>query len=250
MTPLFSIITICRNASSQIGVTLASVDSQTCTDYEHLVIDGASTDTTLDVVESHASPARKVLSEPDRGLYDAMNKGLQMANGKYVLFLNAGDSFASQEVLAGYAVAARKGASVIYSDTELVDVQGTVIGKRHLSAPPRLTFRSFAQGMLVCHQAFCVRRDLAPVYDLQYRYSADYEWCLHILRQTVPEECVNLHTVGIRYLSEGVTTRHHKESLKERYDIMCRYYGKLPTMLRHVGFAMRHLMRKIKGKGR
>ena len=98
--------------------------------------------------------------------------------------------------------------------------------------------------MLVCHQAFCVRRSLAPAYDLRYRFSADYEWCLRCLKATSPERCVNLRTIAIDYLTEGLTDQNHKASLKERYHIMCRYYGTLPTLLRHVWFAVRALMRR------
>ena len=79
---------------------------------------------------------------------------------------------------------------------------------------------------------------------MKYRFSADYEWCLRCLKATSPERCVNLRTIAIDYLTEGLTDQNHKASLKERYHIMCRYYGTLPTLLRHVWFAVRALMRR------
>lgn len=242
--PLFSIVTITFNAAETLPATLRSVDSQTFTDYEHLIIDGASKDSTVETARKAANKRRAIYSEPDKGLYDAMNKGLAKARGRFIVFLNAGDSFSTPGTLALYAQAATDGTDIIYADTRLVDSRRRVLGPRHLSVPGRLSFRSFASGMLVCHQAFCVRRSLAPAYDLRYRFSADYEWCLRCLKATSPERCVNLHTIAIDYLTEGLTDRNHKASLKERYHIMCRYYGTLPTLLRHVWFAVRALIRR------
>lgn len=243
--PIFSIITITYNAQSTLPPTLASVDAQTYTDYEHLIIDGASHDNTVALAREAASPRRQIFSEPDDGLYDAMNKGLARARGEYVLFLNAGDTFTTSDALARYASAAGEDVDIIYADTQLVDSSRKVVGPRHLSVPERLTFSSFARGMLVCHQAFCMRRSLAPQYDLRYRFSADYEWCLRCLKATSAERTRNLHTVAIDYLTDGLTDHNHKASLKERYRIMCRYYGTVPTQLRHAGFALRHLLRKL-----
>lgn len=254
--PLISVITITYNAASVIRPTLQSLNSQTFRNFEHLVIDGASKDDTVSIVRGMC-PDSIIRSEPDRGLYDAMNKGLRAAKGKYLLFLNAGDALHTPDTLRHYADAARLNgknplnadenadsrqlyADIIYGDTIVVDSDRNFVKPRHLSVPERLTFRSFANGMLVCHQAFMVRRDLAPEYDLQYRFSADYEWTLRCLKATDPDHNVNLHTVTIDYLSDGMTDKNHSASLKERYRIMCRYYGTIPTLLRHIRFLLRH----------
>lgn len=243
--PLFSIITITFNAAGELPPTLASVDAQSCTNYEHLIIDGASTDGTLELAEAPGNTRRHTFSEPDHGLYDAMNKGLRKARGTYVIFLNAGDTFSSPRTLEAYAGAAGPGIDIIYADTRLVDAARNVIGPRHLSVPEALTFRSFARGMLVCHQAFAMRREKAPAYDLAYRFSADYDWCLRCLKITTPARCRNLHMVAIDYLTDGLTDRNHKASLKERYHIMCRHFGTIPTILRHAGFLLRALRRRL-----
>lgn len=241
-SPLISIITITYNAESEIGPTLESLNRQTFRNFEHLVIDGASSDNTLAMVKE-MSPDSIVISEPDKGLYDAMNKGLRAAKGEYVLFLNAGDSLHSPDILRRYAE--RRGANIIYGDTIIVDSERNFIKPRHLSAPKKLTFKSFSKGMLVCHQAFMVRRSISPEYDLQYRFSADYEWTLKCLRSSDQTHNVNIDTIAIDYLSDGLTDKNHKASLKERYKIMCRYYGTLPTILRHIGFAVRNILRKF-----
>lgn len=241
-SPLISIITITYNAESEIRPTLESLNRQTFRNFEHLVIDGASNDNTLSIVKE-MSPDSIVISEPDKGLYDAMNKGLRAAKGEYVLFLNAGDSLHSPDILRRYAD--QRGANIIYGDTIIVDSERNFIKPRHLSAPKKLTFKSFSKGMLVCHQAFMVRRNISPEYDLQYRFSADYEWTLKCLRSSDPTHNANIEAIAIDYLSDGLTDKNHKASLKERYKIMCRYYGTVPTMLRHIGFAVRNILRKF-----
>lgn len=241
-SPLISIITITYNAESEIRPTLESLNRQTFRNFEHLVIDGASSDNTLSIVKE-MSPDSIVISEPDKGLYDAMNKGLRAAKGEYVLFLNAGDSLHYPDILRRYAD--QRGANIIYGDTIIVDSERNFIKPRHLSAPKKLTFKSFSKGMLVCHQAFMVRRNISPEYDLQYQFSADYEWTLKCLRSSDPTHNANIEAIAIDYLSDGLTDKNHKASLKERYKIMCRYYGTLPTILRHIGFAVRNILRKF-----
>ena len=241
--PLFSIITITYNAAATLPPTLRSVEQQTYTNYEYIVVDGASTDATLALVEASSLDAR-VLSEPDKGLYDAMNKGVKMAVGEYLIFLNAGDAFHAPDTLQRVAdIIGADRPGVVYGETAIVDTERNFIMMRRLCAPETLTWRSFAQGMLVCHQAFIARRDIAPLYDLQYRYSADVDWCIRCMKQT--RELLNTHLTLIDYLNEGETTRHHRASLKERYAVMCHHYGTLPTMLRHIGFAFRYAWARL-----
>lgn len=246
MGPLFSIITVTWNAAEVITPTLESVQRQTNTDYEMLIIDGASTDRTLDIVRGMSIASLRVFSEPDGGLYDAMNKGIARARGKYLIFLNAGDSFASDTVLARLAQLTAGSPGVIYGQTQLVDAQRDVVGSRHLTAPKRLTANSFLNGMVVCHQAFVARRDLVPEYDLQYKLSADYDWCIRVLKKS-PANAYAGHAPIISYLADGMTTRHHRASLLERYHIMCHHYGTLRATLAHLGFIPRYLKRRLSG---
>lgn len=244
-TPLISIITITYNAAGELAPTMKSVKEQSFTDYEHLIIDGASTDNTLETARTLATSSLRILSEPDNGLYDAMNKGLAMARGRYVLFLNAGDSFHSADSLEAYGREAGKGADIIYADTVVVDRDRNFISPRHLSAPPILSLHSFSKGMLVCHQAFMVRREIAPKYDLHYRFSADYDWTVRCIKRTKPGKCVNLRRVTIDYLSDGLTDKNKLKSLRERFRIMCRHYGTLNTIANHIGFVFRAVKRKF-----
>lgn len=241
--PLISVITVAFNAEKLIGKTLESIKNQSFSDFEYLVIDGASKDDTLKIINKAEIPSTRILSEPDRGLYDAMNKGLRLAEGSYVLFLNAGDAFHDSDSLARYAAEAKKNRDIIYGDTDIISPDGSRIGGRHLSAPDVLTHKSFAKGMLICHQAFMVKKDLAPEYDLKYRFSADYDWCVKCIKKSDPNNCINLNAVVIDYLSDGLTDKNKWKSLRERFRSMSVHYGFLPTSIRHLSFIFRALKR-------
>lgn len=243
--PLFSIITVSFNAAETIEPTLKSVNQQTFNDYEHLIIDGKSNDATLDIAKRYDRPELSIASEPDHGIYDAMNKGLKAAKGDYVIFLNAGDTFHTQDTLGIYADNSKDKPGIIYGQTVIVNgLKRKVLGARHLTAPEILTVDSFKDGMLVCHQAMAVRRDIAPEFNLSYKFSSDYDWTIRCLQKSTNNKYTGC--VVADYLEEGTTTRNHKASLKERYEIMCHYFGTLPTMARHLKFFCRNIIRKLK----
>ena len=242
--PLFSIITICYNAEATLEKTIQSVLAQTYPNVEYIVVDGASKDNTLAIINRYRPQLSKVVSEPDKGLYDAMNKGIGLATGDYLCFLNAGDTFFSantlQEMVA--TLPADRQPDVIYGETALVDAEGQFVRMRRLQAPEVLTWRSFRQGMLVCHQAFFARRELVPLYDLQYRFSADFDWCIRIMKQS--RLLHNTHLTLVNYLDEGLTTRNQKASLKERFRIMVKHYGLFSTLLHHLWFVFRAIIKR------
>ena len=244
-TPLISIITVTYNAQSTLSPTMKSVASQSFTDYEHLIVDGASNDKTLSLAVDLATERTRITSERDQGIYDAMNRGMGLSRGEYLIFLNAGDSFHSSDTLQHIADAINDNnkPGMVYGQTILVGEDRQVTGERHLKAPSRLTLQSFADGMLVCHQAMTVLKRITSPYDLQYRFSSDYDWSIRCLQHS--RHNVYIDETIIDYLDEGVTTRNHKASLKERFKIMCHYYGTIPTIARHFKFAARDLKRKI-----
>jgi len=259
----FSIVTITYNAEKVVERTLQSVLHQTYEGVEHLIIDGASTDATLQLVEAYKSESdasgqgHKVIikSEPDQGIYDAMNKGLTQASGDYILYMNAGDFFPSDNTLEEIVhrchlneLPSDSLPAVLYGNTDIVDSEGHYLRPRRLQPPKKLTWRSFRHGMLVCHQAFYARTDIAKnlQYNTQYHYSADVDWCIRVMhegeRMGLP--FYNINMVVANYTEEGATTQHHKESLKERYQVMCHHYGKVSTFFMHCWFAVRSIIRK------
>lgn len=243
-TPKFSVITVCYNAEATIEDTIQSVISQTYHHVEYIIVDGASKDRTMDIVNRYREHIAIVVSERDKGLYDAMNKGIGLATGDYLCFLNAGDSFHEDDTLQQmvHSIHTPQLPDVLYGETELVDHEGHFLRMRRLSAPEVLTWKSFRQGMLVCHQAFFPRRDLVMPYDLRYHFSADFDWCIKIMKKS--KVLHNTHLTLIDYLAEGMTTRNHKASLKERFSIMTRHYGWTSTLAFHLWFVLRLLLKK------
>lgn len=241
-SPVFSIITCTYNAAETLERTIRSVDAQTYPEIEHLIIDGASKDGTLEIAAT--SKRAKVISEPDKGLYDAMNKGIRMATGDYIIFLNAGDKFHGNDTLEKVAAMIKDNPDIIYGETALVDNDGAFKRMRRLQAPESLNWKSFKKGMLVCHQAFWTRREIAVIepYDLQYRYSADVDWCIRVMK--VSYNIFNTHETLIDYLSEGMTTNNRWASLKERFMVMKRNYGLPSTIFHHFMFVIRLLYKK------
>ena len=208
ITPLFSIITVTYHAESVLEETILSVVSQTYHNIEYIIVDGASKDRTLSIVNKYRDKIQAVVSEPDKGLYDAMNKGLKMGKGEYVCFLNAGDTFHEDDTLQLIVHQLNKSnvlPDVIYGETALVDAQRHFVRMRRLQTPDTLNWKSFRQGMLVCHQAFIAKRALAETYDLNYRFSADFDWCIRVMKKA--SLLHNTRLTLIDYLDEGMTTK-------------------------------------------
>ena len=239
--PKFSIITVTYNAEAVLDDTIQSVVAQTYKEIEYIIVDGGSKDKTLEIAKRYAEKLSVIISEPDKGLYDAMNKGIRLATGDYVCFLNAGDQLHEDETLFQIVQSLYEAElpDVIYGDTDIVDLDGHFLHKRRLSPPENLTWKSFKQGMLVCHQAFFARTSLAKVtpYNLKYRYSSDFDWCIRIMKQA--KVLHNTYLTIIDYLSEGMTTQYHQASLMERFWIMSRHYGFLTTVFQHLWFTIR-----------
>ncbi len=234
---LLTIITICYNAESTITPTLQSLAGQSEQQFEYLVIDGASTDKTLSLVSS-IYPRAVVYSESDKGLYDAMNKGLDRASGKYIWYLNAGDTLRSSDTVRMiYSALNMYHPDLLYGDTMIVNSMYQDLYPRRLRPPRVLTPRSFVNGMLVCHQSFIPKRELAPHYNLSYRYSADYDWSINLINRIQSQYFIDDYLVN--YLNEGVTTRNHKASLLERLHIMARHYGWVAAIMHHISFIFR-----------
>lgn len=248
-----SIITVTYNAASVLQRTFDSVKGQTCQQIEHLIIDGASKDDTISMVEAYKAQCPYevvVLSEPDKGLYDAMNKGLRLATGDYLVFMNAGDTLYAKdtlETIVSSLQTVNKQPGVIYGDTAVTDGEGKFLYLRRLRPPKQLSWKSFRQGMLVCHQAFYALTAIAKdiPYDLRYRYSADVDWCIKVMKEAERRDLplVNTHAVVANYLEEGQTTIHHRASLKERFNVMRRHYGLISTVFMHLWFAIRQVFK-------
>jgi len=230
LQPKLSVITIVYNNAADIERTMLSVLEQTYRNIEYIIVDGLSTDGTLDIIKKYEDKLSKLISEKDDGIYDAMNKGLAAATGDYVLFMNSGDEIYAKDTVARVFESAED-ADIYYGETEMIDASGKSLGQRRHKAPDNFTWRSFKYGMSVSHQAIYIKRDIVEPFDRNYHLSADIDWILKAAKKA--KKIVNVQQYVAKYLVGGMSKRRHRQSLLERFVIMKRYYGLVPTLFNH-----------------
>jgi glycosyltransferase involved in cell wall biosynthesis len=246
MSIKISVITVVYNAGDFFEWTLKSVRDQKYDDLEYIIIDGGSRDNTTDLIEKYNQIITKWISEPDDGLYSAMNKGLHMATGDYIMFLNAGDVFYSTEVLKQIFSGIEHQADIYYGETMIMDQHGNDIGMRRLKAPEQLSWKSLIDGMLVCHQSFIVKKGICRDYNLKYKISADYDWMLNCLKNA--KIIVNTHLIISRFLDGGLNKQNIRKALCERFLVMIRNYNFFLVVLNHFRIGVRFAVSYYKNK--
>lgn len=232
--PTLSIITVVYNNVRDVERTMLSVLGQTYSNIEYIIIDGASTDGTLAIIQKYQNRIAHLVSEKDKGIYDAMNKGLTLATGQYVLFMNSGDELYDNNTVEA-VFASSPDADIYYGETEMIDEEGNSLGQRRHKAPEQFNWRSFRYGMSVSHQAIYIRRNLTKPYDSRYQLSADIDWILHAAKKA--QKIVNVKRYVAKYLVGGMSKQKHRQSLVERFNIMREYYGLIPTLINHAVIA-------------
>lgn len=244
-----TIITVAYNSAATIADTLRSVAGQTHPDIEHIVIDGASSDGTVALVRENASPTMQLLSEPDRGIYDAMNKGLKLATGDLVGFLNADDMFAHRDVVASIAHAAQRDptADAVYGDIVYVRADRPDQVLRYWRSG-EFTRSKLRFGWMPPHPTFYVRAaKLAEIghFNDQLRIAADYDFVLRSLAGP-NARAAYVRDVLVRMRAGGASNRSVKAMLRKSQEdlwalkrngiggwptLICKNLRKLPQFL-------------------
>ena len=235
INPKLSVITIVYNNAKDIERTILSVLNQTYSNIEYILIDGASTDGTKEIIQKYKDRLVQFVSEPDKGIYDAMNKGLALATGDYVLYMNSGDEIYDPETVAHVFASAPSG-DIYYGETEMFDENWKSLGQRRHRAPEHFNWHSFKLGMNVSHQAIYIKRSLTEPFDLKYKYSSDIDWIIKAAKKSF--NIVNTHLCVAKYLVGGISKKKHLASLKERFEILSHYYGFIPNLINHVIIAL------------
>jgi len=244
--PLVSIITVVYNSELYIEKTILSIINQDYANIEFIIVDGGSTDKTIEIIKKYEQFVTKWISEKDNGLYDAMNKGINMASGDYLWFINSGDEVYSNSVLQEVFQNEQQLPDVIYGETEIIDYKGQTIGMRRHSIPEKLNWKSLKHGMLVCHQSILVKKEIAVEYNLKYKYSADFEWLIRVLKKA--ETIYNSRLILSKFMDGGQTSRTLIPGLKERFRIMHTHYGLIITTLNHFILAIKLVFFYLKNK--
>ncbi len=239
--PKISIITVTYNCESFIEETIKSVAAQTYPNIEYIIVDGLSKDRTLEIVENYREHIDILVSEKDKNLYDAMNKGMRLATGDYIWFLHAGDVALSPTVIAD-AFSNGNDEDFVYGKVKVIDAEGNTFPwyKKHPNAK-NLSFKTFRNGMVVCHQAMFPQRRIWEEYRFEkYPLVADLDWTIRILKKAKTYRDSDVHFCT--FLKGGISTKHRKASWKERFNILKEHFGLIPTLWEHlliVGQALR-----------
>ena len=245
-----SIITVVRNAKELFLQTLESVKNQTYQNIEYVVIDGNSSDGTKQLIEENQEFITTWISEKDKSLYDAMNKGLKLCTGDFVWFLHAGDTIPTPQTLENTIN------DVLNKETDFQKID-FIYGKvkiKHLDnsftdyhkiAPTekqlaKLGYKNFLEGMVICHQAMLVRREIAPLYDLDFRLAGDIDWSIRLFKE-IEKRKTNKQEIRVKqteiviahFLAGGISTSQKKKSLQERFKIFQKHIGFLGAVWQH-----------------
>lgn len=179
--PLVSIITPVRNGEKTLEQTIQSVVNQTYSNIEYIIIDGASTDHTVDIIHRHEDQIAYWISEPDDGIADAFNKGIAVSNGEIIGLLNANDWFSGNQIELGVAVLNKSPADFVFGDLLFYDASGTF--KYRVNGNPDYSATINSVMPTLCHPTVLVKRnayDKIGIFDTNYRIAMDYEWFLRL----------------------------------------------------------------------
>lgn len=240
----FSIVTVALNAAEHVRLSGLSLKAQTCTDYEWLVIDGASTDQTVESARSLDIPNTRIYSEKDRGIYDAMNKGIALAQGEWIYFLNGGDTLHSPTVLEDIAAfATRKPAvKLVYGNIQHIE------GDRRLLESTTYVKRSLLLFEELNHQAVFAHRKLFEQvgnFDLQYPICADFDWLVRVFRTDAKVAHINITVAN--FLDGGVHTQNIPRLSAERRHLRARYAGPVKRRIGNFAARVRRRVRLMSG---
>ncbi|MFN3404415.1 MAG: glycosyltransferase family 2 protein [Cytophagaceae bacterium] len=247
--PKITVITVVYNSRQLLRNTILSVLNQTFKEWEYVIIDGGSNDGTIDIIKDYSRFLAFWVSEKDKGIYDAMNKGLKAARGEYVLFLNSGDLLADERVLEG-VFSNNIEEDCYYGETLLIEESGKILGTRSdlttRKLPTVLTWKDMINGMVVSHQSIIFRREIVKEYNLNFRCSADIDWVIRGLKSSA-----NILNTGIpisKYLVGGFSIKNQKVCLKERWKIYVMHYGIIRTIYAHLILLIKNIGFTLKGK--
>ena len=249
--PVFSIITVVYNGATLLEATIQSVIGQTYPDIQYIIVDGGSTDGTLDVIKQYDADLDRWITEPDKGIYDAMNKGLRMASGDFVWFMNCGDTIRNPETVELMAMSLEPDTEVLFGEVMMVNEARQDLGTRSeittQKLPAQLNWKSLKKGMVVSHQAFLPKKSIAPNYIMD-NLSADIDWVIQCLKKS--KRNTNTNEILANFLIGGTSRQHHQRALKDRYKVLSHHYGVVGNFFNHIFIVIRAAWSRISGKAK
>ncbi len=249
--PVFSIITVVYNGATLLEATIRSVINQTYSDIQYIIVDGGSTDGTLDIIKKYDDALDRWITEPDSGIYDAMNKGLRMASGDFVWFMNCGDTIRTPETVEMLALNVDENTDVLFGEVMMVNEAREDLGTRSeittQQLPAVLDWKSLKKGMVVSHQAFLPRKSIAPKYMMD-NLSADIDWVINCLKKS--RKNTHTHEVLANFLIGGTSRQQHQRALTDRYKVLGKHYGAVENFFNHGLIVVRAVWSRVMGRSK
>lgn len=236
--PLITVITVSYNAAKTITETINSVACQTYSNIEYIIIDGGSTDNTLQILSKQTNKISKWISEPDNGIYDAMNKGLKIANGEWCIFMGADDVFYNEHAIANMVKHFTNSNNIYY---------GNVIMKTTKKIYPNRKFTAF---MLcrknICHQSIFYPKKIYKNYTYNLQYPIWADWLYNIQQYSrFPQNFIYINSIVTIFNNNGASEKGDNIFKKDRWKIINRYMGKIYTFLLWPGYNIKQLFKKL-----
>jgi glycosyltransferase involved in cell wall biosynthesis len=236
---LITIITVTYNAEHCLERTIASVSSRKNHTIEYCVIDGGSSDGTLGVIRSHESVIDRWISEPDKGIYDAMNKGIELAQGEYLLFLNAGDELALDPAELLPVLAERH--VMVYGRCNMLHENGSL---SYVKGKPLKNIGKLVRGTPLCHQAILYRRDSIGHYDTRYRIIADRVLTYELVKKYGLSSTRFVDSVIANYYEGGFSRQHVDQWKDEEFQFQREAGWHLFAAYRRVTWLLKKLLKR------
>ncbi len=222
--PLVTIITVVYNSEAVLEKTIQTVINQSYSNIEYIILDGASTDKTLEIIKKYNDKIDYWCSESDNGIYHAMNKAIKIANGDYLNFLNAGDYLYNNNAIKNLLKEFSSDIDVVYGNIMVVDKK--IEDARLLTSMPFTIEKLKKEGTgVVCHQAFFVKKTICPYYNIKYKFKAELNWYFDILEKNNDLKIKHKDVIIVYYSMGGYSDQHYLKDAKELFSLMIARFG-------------------------
>lgn len=236
--PLISIITVTYNAAKTIADTINSVVSQTYQNIEYIIVDGGSKDSTIDIILTYKNKITQWVSEPDKGIYDAMNKGLKMANGDWCIFMGADDVFYTEHTVEDFVRHFTNRNNVYYGNVIMKTTKEIYPGNK----VSKLTICR----KNICHQSIFYPKKIYKRYDYDLEYPIWADWLYNIKQFSLsPQSFIYINSIVSIFNDTGASDKGDDNFKKDRWKIINRYMGIFYSVLLWIGYNTKQFIKNI-----
>ncbi len=237
--PLISIITVTYNAAKTIATTIDSITNQTYQNIEYIIVDGGSEDDTIDIIKKNKDKITQWISEPDKGIYDAMNKGLKMANGDWCIFMGGDDVFYNKQTIKDIVSHFTNKNNIYYGNVIMSTTKKIYPGNR--------ISKFLICRRNICHQSIFYPKKIYKNYSYDLKYPIWADWVYNIkLFSLAPKNFIYINSIISIFNDKGISNKGDESFKKDRWRIISKYIGKSYCILSFIGYKTKLFIKNIK----